>query len=120
MPATQDQIDLHQALGTSPTCKVVAAIVDTVEDGDAWQDDPPASPESYQVFGGDIFTVQLLKLQGSSAQVRFCATAPYEGGAIPVSRERWSMRDANGIAYPAILGGGSVAARPTRLRPALL
>lgn len=36
------------------------------------------------------------------AGIRFCATAPYQGGPIPITRARWSVRGDDGLTYPAL------------------
>ncbi len=102
VPVSQDQVDLHQSYDSGDSCKVTGVMVDSYEEGERPQlNEPSTPPGGYQVFNGDIFTVQLLATRDASAQVRFCATAPYEGGPIPVTRDRWSMQDENGASYPA-------------------
>jgi hypothetical protein len=54
-----------------------------------------------ETFTGDIFTVTLVDARADAAQVRFCATAPYEGGPTPVTRSPWGMQDGHGEVWPA-------------------
>jgi hypothetical protein len=61
----------------------------------------PSTEKVIETFAGDIFTVTLLDTSAKTAQVQFCATAPYEGGAIPVSRSPWGMQDQDGTVWPA-------------------
>ena len=74
-------------------------------------DDPASAPdqgpkrsttvEDFETFSGDIFNVTVVATTANTAQVRFCATAPYEGGSIPVTRSPWSMQDQQGTVWPA-------------------
>jgi hypothetical protein len=60
-----------------------------------------STEDDFETFAGDIFTVTLSDTKANTAQVQFCATAPYEGGSIPVSRSPWGMQDQNGTVWPA-------------------
>jgi peptidoglycan hydrolase-like protein with peptidoglycan-binding domain len=60
-----------------------------------------STPQDFQTFAGDIFTVQLVDTKPAAAKVRFCATAPYQGGSIPVTRSPWGLQDQHGTVWPA-------------------
>lgn len=62
----------------------------------------PAAADELQPYAGDIFTVEVLQVGQTSVDVRFCATAPYQGGPIPVTRARWSVRGDDGAVHPAL------------------
>lgn len=73
-------------------------------------DDDPASGkrpkqlsarQDFQTFAGDIFTVTLVDTKPAAAKVQFCATAPYQGGSIPVTRSPWGLQDQHGTVWPA-------------------
>jgi hypothetical protein len=66
----------------------------------------PATRQDHPTFAGNIFTVALLDTKSIAAKVRFCATAPYQGGSIPVTRSPWSLQDQHGTLWPADSGGG--------------
>lgn len=61
----------------------------------------PSATENFETFAGDIFTVSLEDTKADTAQVRFCATAPFQGGPIPVTRSPWVMQDDDGTVWPA-------------------
>jgi Putative peptidoglycan binding domain len=60
-----------------------------------------ATVKDFETFAGDIFTVTLLDTRAHAAHVRFCATAPYEGGPIPITRSPWGIQDQQGTVWPA-------------------
>jgi hypothetical protein len=63
-----------------------------------------APQENFETFAGDIFTVVLLDAKLTAAKVRFCATAPYQGSSIPVTRGPWSLQDQHGTLWSATEG----------------
>jgi hypothetical protein len=66
-----------------------------------WAGPTPDTRLDLQTFAGEIFTVTLLDTASTAAEVRFCATAPYQGGSIPVTRSPWSLQDQDGAPWPA-------------------
>ena len=61
-----------------------------------------AQPAALQPYAGDTFTVEVRQVNRSSIVAEFCATAPYKGGPIPVTRARWSVRGDDGVTYQAL------------------
>jgi hypothetical protein len=100
--------------GTSPETVATysRALDDCHQAPEAAKADDPASAsdqgpkrsstvEDFETFSGDIFNVTVVATTANTAQVRFCATAPYQGGSIPVTRSPWSMQDQQGAVWPA-------------------
>ncbi len=58
--------------------------------------------ELQQPYVGDIFTARVLHVEDARLRVELCATAPYEGGPLPVTRAPWSVRGDDGVTYAAL------------------
>jgi hypothetical protein len=61
----------------------------------------PSATKDFETFAGNIFTVTVEQTKAYAAQVRFCATAPYQGGPIPITRGPWGLQDQEGTVWPA-------------------
>lgn len=79
----------------------VPATADDQASSSAGKSESSKGSEHFQTFAGDIFTVDLLDTTSMAAEVRFCATAPYQGSSIPVTRSPWSLQDQQGTLWSA-------------------
>lgn len=90
----------------NPRTDLVFSVAYGLFDPIYWAGRTPDARQDLQTFTGDIFTVSLLDTASNAAEVRFCATAPYQGGSIPVTRSPWSLLDQHGTPWPAADSGG--------------